>query len=69
MIETLKGMLELAEAGEIDGHCFVVKIGNVHKAGITGDYKRNAAEALRATFKLERLLAGPMAPLPDGTTG
>lgn len=68
VIEALKEMLALAEEGEIDGLCFVAKVGNNHQAGVVGEYKRSATDALRATFKLERFLTGPM-PLPDGSTG
>lgn len=67
VVETLREMLALAEAGEIDGHCFVIKIGNVHKAGTTGCYHREGAEALRATFALEKHLRAPLGLLPDSS--
>lgn len=69
VLETLQAMLDLAEGNELDGLCFVAKIGNTHKAGVIGAYKRNASDALQATFKLERFLQGPLPPLPDESIG
>jgi hypothetical protein len=61
LVETLEDILELARAGRIKGHCFVVKLDDDdHRAGYTGDYKRTPAEALRATFLLERHLMDPL---------
>jgi hypothetical protein len=64
LVETLRELLALAEADEMDAHCFVVKIGNTHRAGVTGIYKTDAGQALQATLKLERFLEGPLALLP-----
>jgi hypothetical protein len=54
----LKELLDLAEAGQAHGLAFVVKIGHrKHLSGLTGDYARNADEALPAAVRLkERLL-------------
>lgn len=62
LVDTMRELLALAEAGHIEGHCFVVKLGaGDHRAGVTGDYKRAPAEALQATFLMERFLMGPPA--------
>lgn len=61
LVATLKEMLELAEAGKILGHAFVVKLGpGDHRGGVSGDYKRSPAEALTATVLMERQLSGFM---------
>jgi hypothetical protein len=64
LIATLRDLLDLAEAGAIMGHAFVVKFGpGDHRAGFSGEYKRQPAEALTATFMLERHLSGTLPPL------
>lgn len=67
-VATLRDMLELAEAGVIVGHAFVVKFGpGDHRAGWSGDYKRLPSEALTATFMMERHLAGTLPPLYESS--
>lgn len=63
-MDLARELLELAEAGKAHGLTFVVKLGpGDHLAGVAGDYKRHPAEALQATFMMERELAdsGPFA--------
>lgn len=64
MAATLSDLLEMAQAGAIKGLVFVVEMeGDKNNAGMAGEYKRNPAKALQATFMLERYLArtGPFA--------
>jgi hypothetical protein len=57
---TLRELADLADKGLIEGALFVCKFGpGDHRAGSTGAYKRNTAEALQATFLIERLVSGP----------
>lgn len=57
LVAILRELTELAERGQITAHAFVVKFGpNDHRAGVSGDYKRNPEEALTATFRMERRL-------------
>lgn len=57
VIEVAKKLLESAERGEIRGLVFVVSVApGDNRAGVAGEYKRRPEEALKATFKLERLL-------------
>lgn len=63
MVETLRELLALAEVGDVEGHCFVVKLRGEHRAGVTGDYQRSTGEALQAIFYMERYLAGPLPPM------
>lgn len=61
LVATLKEMLQLAEAGSIHAHAFVIKLGpGEHRAGLSGDYARSPAEALTATFIMERQLSGAL---------
>jgi hypothetical protein len=64
IVEALKALLAAAEAGEINGLAYVVKLGpDDHRAGTAGVYRRNPEKALQATFALERHLCntGPFA--------
>lgn len=64
LVGVLKELLQLAEDGQIFGHAFVIKLGQGdHRAGVSGDYKRHPAEALTATFLMERKLAGELQPM------
>lgn len=64
VVEALKALLEAAEAGDISGIAYVVKVGRSdHRAGTAGIYRRHPEKALQATFALERHLCttGPFA--------
>lgn len=54
----LRDLADLAEKGEIEGVMFVCKFSaRDHRAGCAGAYRRNAGEALQATFLLEKLVS------------
>lgn len=58
-MEALRELLSAAEAGDIRGLVFVVKVKpGDNRAGIVGEYRRHPEKALQATFQLERRLAG-----------
>lgn len=58
VVETLEGLLAAARDGEVRGLVFVVKVApGDNRAGVAGTYKKRPAEALQATFQLERMLA------------
>ena len=62
VVVALKALLEAAEAGQIQGLAYVVKVGpGDNRAGVAGVYRRYPEKALQATFTLERVLcdAGP----------
>jgi hypothetical protein len=64
VVEALSALLAAAEAGEIQGLAYIVKVGSDdHRAGTAGTYRRQPEQALRATFALERHLCntGPFA--------
>ena len=60
VVAALKGLLEMAERGDVAGLAFVIKTGpHAHQAGAAGDYERYPDEALSATFAMKlRLVQG-----------
>ena len=56
-MEALERLLEGAKAGEIRGLVYIVKLGpGENRADVVGEYRRDPAKALKATFQLETLL-------------
>lgn len=50
-------LLEAAKAGEIRGLVYIAKFGpGENRADVVGEYRRDPAKALRATFQLESML-------------
>ncbi len=61
LVAVCRELLQLAEAGDLRALCFVAKFGqHDHRAGLSGDYKRNPSEALSATFMMERFLTSEL---------
>lgn len=57
MVEVLRELLKAAEAGEIWALAFIIKCGpGDNRSDFVGEYKRNPAAALQATFALEKML-------------
>lgn len=57
VVEALEGLLEAAKQGEIRGLVYIVKLGpGENRADVVGEYRRDPAKALKATFKLETML-------------
>lgn len=57
VVDALKVLLAAAEAGQLEGLAYVVKVGpSDHRAGTVGTYRRFPEKALQATFALERHL-------------
>lgn len=53
------------ESGEVTGVVLVLHYGpEDHRAGVFGEYKKNPAAALRATFVLDYALRGDLSPQP-----
>lgn len=64
VVDALKALLVAAEAGDLEGLAYIVKVGpGDHRAGTAGVYRRHPEKALQATFALERHLCntGPFA--------
>lgn len=50
-------LLEAAKAGEIRGLVYIANFGpGENRADVVGEYRRDPAKALRATFQLESML-------------
>ena len=61
LVDGLRNLLELAEAGEIQGVTFVAKFGcKDHRAGVLGVYQSSPEQALTAVLHMERELVGDM---------
>lgn len=66
----LKELTRLAESDELHGLVFVGKFGGAdHRAGSCGDYRRWPAEALTATFIMERFLEAKLPCMLYGEAG
>ena len=64
VVAALRELLSAAERGDIKGIAFVVRVEpGDNRAGVAGEYRRHPEKALRATFQLERHLAGALDPL------
>lgn len=62
VINALEELLALAHAGELKGVAVVAKFSKEdHRAYTAGDYKHHPAEALSATFMLERQIEKKLA--------
>lgn len=61
VIAALRELLEAAEAGEIRGLAYVVKVApGDNRVGLAGVYKQCPEKALKAAFKLEKELREPL---------
>lgn len=57
LVAVAKELLELAEAGDLHGMAFVIKLGlRDHRPGLAGDYQGHPEEALYATLKMKKSL-------------
>ena len=57
VVEVLEGLLEAAKQGDIRGLVYIVQLAaGESRADVVGDYRRDPAKALKATFKLETML-------------
>lgn len=58
VVAVLKGLLHLAEIGELHGVAFIGKFGQgKHRSGLAGDYRRHPDEALLSAVRLKQMLA------------
>lgn len=57
VVKALEGLLGAAKRGEIRGLVYIVQLAaGESRADVVGDYRRDPAKALKATFKLETML-------------
>lgn len=57
VVSVLEELLALAKAGDVTALAFVIQAGPLmHKAGISGDYRRHPGEAIPALLTLKNRL-------------
>lgn len=57
VVAAVRELLELAEAGSLQGLTFIAKLGRRdHRAGLLGDYRESPQEALIAAIRLKEQL-------------
>lgn len=57
VVAVARELLDLAEAGDLQGLSFVAKLGHQdHRAGIVGDYRQDPQAAVYATLRMNRHL-------------
>lgn len=57
VVAVARELLDLAEAGDLQGLSFVAKLGRQdHRAGVVGDYQQDPQAAVYATLRMNRHL-------------